>query len=66
MTTQEYAALLTLARSAYDAYYPPWLHDDTPEQVIANVAAAMGVLGCSATFGERKVIVCEMLEKESV
>lgn len=60
---QEYADLFTLAQSAYDAYYAPWHHTDTAEQVIANVAAAMGVLGCEATFGERKVIVREMIEK---
>lgn len=63
MDEQEYADLLTLARSAYDTYYAPWHHTDTPEQVIAAVAVAMGVLGCSATFGERKVIVREMIEK---
>lgn len=54
------------AQSAYTTYYAPWHHADTLEQVIANVAAAMGVIGCEATFVVRKDVVREMIEKESV
>jgi len=63
MTPQEYASLLTLARSAYNAYYPQWLCDDSHERVIANIAVKMGIAGCEATFAERKCVVREMIEK---
>jgi hypothetical protein len=63
VTPQAYADLLTLAQSAYDAYYPQWLHDDSPEQVIAKVAVAMGVIGCEATFSARKDVAREVIEK---
>lgn len=65
MDEQAYADLLTLARSAYAAYYALWHHDDSLEQVIANVAAAMGVLGCRATFVVRKDVVRVMIERMS-
>jgi hypothetical protein len=60
---QEYAALLTLAQSAYAAYYPQWLHDDSRELIIANIAVAMGVMGCEATFSARKDVAREVIEK---
>jgi hypothetical protein len=63
MTPQEYADMLTLAQSAYDAYYAPWLRDDSRELIIANIAVKMGVRGCEATFEVRKCVAREMIEK---